>query len=89
MVLLNNNKAITEAINQNGMSKNKRFFAAIKPCFPEAIAPNPKENKGSVMFEPIKVPTEIASAFFNIAISAVESSGKHVPTPIIIDPMND
>ena len=78
-----------EANNQKGMSKNKRFFSIVRPIFPANIAPNGKDNIGSVMFDPINVPREMSEAFFVIALMAVESSGKPVPTPIIKTPIKD
>ena len=78
----NNFNAIIVDINQKGISKYNRFLSTNKPKEPDANAPTPRENIGSVMFDPIKVPIEISPAFSLIARIAVVNSGKPVPTPI-------
>ena len=78
-----------DAINQKGMSKKRRFLSKVSPTVPAAIAPKGRESIGSVMFDPRSVPIERSPAFFVIALMAVESSGRAVPTPTIIIPIKD
>ena len=49
---------------------------------PVMEAPSPKDNNGSVILLPSRVPSEIPSDFLTIAFNEIASSGKLVPNPI-------